>query len=171
MSPVGISRVNSLGQVIYGNPRWMEMSGREVDENFRRESLIDYVHPDDRGIMDKMWREALRDTKKVAFELRWGTVDRFLWGMGELVPEIVDEEVQYLISSTLTKHRGFIGVLTDVTKRRHSELARLAAIEEARAQQELAIGSSLILQLICRHNLSRITKSVKWYLSQRRNCV
>ena len=71
----------------------------------------------------------------------------------------------------LTKHRGFIGVLTDVTERRHSELARLEAVEEARAQQELAIGSVLIFQLICRHNLSRITKSIERHLSQRRNCV
>jgi|SRR5947207_4550669 len=153
MSPVGISRVNTLGQVIYGNPRWMEMSGRGADEEFPEEGLVDLVHPDDRRIMEELWKDALENTKEVAFELRWGTLDRFLWIMGELVPEIVDEEVQYANSFMLTKHRGFIGVLTDVTERRHSELARLAAVEEAHAQQELAIGSALILQLICRHNL------------------
>ena len=93
MSPVGISRVNTLGQVIYGNPRWMEMSGRGADEEFPEESLADFVHPDDRRIMEELWKDALENTKKVAFELRWGTFDRFLWIMGELVPEIVDEEV------------------------------------------------------------------------------
>lgn len=93
MSPIGISRVNSLGEVIYGNPRWMDMSGRRIDKDFQRESLIDYVHPDDCRIMDELWKEALENTKKVAFELRWGTVDQFLWVMGELVPEIVDDEV------------------------------------------------------------------------------
>jgi PAS domain S-box-containing protein len=165
MSPVGISRVNILGQVIYGNPRWMEMSGRGADEELSKESLVDLVHPDDRGIMEELLKDAIGNMKKVAFELRWGTLDRFLWIMGELVPEIVDEEVQYDDSSMLTKHRGFIGVLTDVTQRRHSEQARLEAVEEARAQQELAIGSALILQLICRHNLPRITKSAERYIS------
>ena len=144
MSPVGISRVNILGKVIYGNPRWMEMSGRGPDEEFPEENLIDLVHPDDRRIMEELWKEALENTKKIAFELRWGTLDRFLWIMGELVPEIVEEEVQYSDSFMLTKHRGFIGVLTDITERRHSELARLEAVEEARVQQELAIGSTLI---------------------------
>lgn len=169
MSPVGIARVNMLGQVIYGNPRWMEMSGRGADEELQ--SLVDLVHPDDREIMDELLKDAIENTKKAAFELRWGAHDRFLWIMGELVPEIVDEEVQYDDSSMLTKHRGYIGVLTDVTERRHSELARLEAVEEARAHQELAIGSALISPLICRYNLPRITKSVERYISQRRNCV
>lgn len=94
MSPVGISRVNIFGKVIYGNPRWMEMSGRwGVEGDFLGESLLDYVHPDDRRTMNDVWRDALENIKKVAFELRWGTVDQFLWGMGELVPEIVNEEV------------------------------------------------------------------------------
>ena len=94
MSPVGISRVDIFGKVIYGNPRWMEMSGRPgVEGDFLEESLLDYVHPDDRRTMNDVWRDALENIKKVAFELRWGTVDQFLWGMGELVPEIVNEEV------------------------------------------------------------------------------
>ena len=147
MSPVGISRVNTLGKVIYGNPRWMEMSGRGADEEFPEESLVDLVHPDDRRNMEELWEDAVENTKKVAFELRWGTLDRFLWIMGELVPEIVDEEVQCSDSFILTKHRGFIGVLTDVTERRHLELARLEAVEEARVQQELAIGSGLIFTI------------------------
>ena len=94
MSPVGISRVNIFGKVIYGNPRWMEMSGRwEVEGDFLGESLLDFVHPDDRRTMNDVWRDALENIKKVAFELRWGTVDQFLWGMGELVPEIVNGKV------------------------------------------------------------------------------
>jgi len=36
---------------------------------------------------------------------------------------------------------GFVGVLTDVTERRQREAEKLEASEEARAQQELAIGT------------------------------
>jgi PAS domain-containing protein len=96
MSPVGISRVNNFGQVIYGNPRWMEISGhRGADEDFSGQSLLELVHPDDRQTMEELWKYALQNSKKIAFELKWGTPDLFVWGMGELVPEIVDDEVQY----------------------------------------------------------------------------
>jgi PAS domain-containing protein len=101
MSPVGISRVSNSGQVIYGNPRWMEMSGHGTDEDCVEESLIELVHPEDRQTMVELWQYAVRNTAKVTFELRWGTSDQFLWGMGELVPEIVNEKV-LVVRSVLT---------------------------------------------------------------------
>ena len=122
MSPIGMARVSHSGQVIYCNPKWMEMS--------HTENFLLIVHPDDRQKMEELWRFALQNSEKVSFELRWGTLDRFVWVMGELVPEIVAEE-----------HRGFIVVLTDVTERRKVESARLQAVEDVRAREELAIGS------------------------------
>jgi diguanylate cyclase len=92
MSPIGISRVNNSGQVTYGNPRWMEMSGHQATDQQCGE-LLDLVHPDDRPTMDELWTFALENQKQVGFELRWGTRERFLWGLGELVPEIVGEDV------------------------------------------------------------------------------
>jgi PAS domain-containing protein len=93
MSPIGISRVNNQGQVIYGNPRWMEMSGCLATNEQSEESFLELVHPDDRQTLDERWIYALKNQKQVGFELRWGTRDRFLWTLGELVPEIVGEEV------------------------------------------------------------------------------
>jgi hypothetical protein len=103
MSPVAIARVNNIGQVIYGNPTWMQMSDHlGVDEDFPKESLVELVHPDDRQTMYELWKDALENIKQIAFELRWGTRDRFLWGMGELVPEIVNEEVLKYVGSYLS---------------------------------------------------------------------
>jgi hypothetical protein len=56
--------------------------------------LASLVHPDDRETMVELWKYALNNINKIAFEVRWGTGDDFLWGMGELVPEIVNEEVR-----------------------------------------------------------------------------
>lgn len=87
MSPVGIARLDYHGRVTYGNPRWQEMG---YGDNF-----VDLVHPDDREIMEGLWRNALASLENVSFELRWGTNDQHIWVMGELVPEIVDEDVNF----------------------------------------------------------------------------
>lgn len=119
MSPIGIARVSRSGQVIYGNPKWMELS--------RGDELVELVHPEDKT-EELQW--ALENAIKFSFEVRWGTLDHFVWVMGELVPEIVADE-----------HRGFIVVLTDITERREAESARLHAVEDAR--------EGLAIDIIC----------------------
>ena len=91
------------------------------------------MHPDDHGMMCGRWREAREKNEDFQFEARWGSRESFRWAMGEVVPEIIDDDVF-----------GFIGVLTDVTERREREAQKLRAAEEVRAQQELAIGSFLL---------------------------
>jgi PAS domain S-box-containing protein len=150
MSPIGIARVNHSGQVIYGNPKWMEMCGHPGvadDAQFPGQNLSELVHPNDRQKLEELWGA---ESEKVAFELRWGGLDQFVWVMGELVPEIVADE-----------HRGFIAVLTDITERRRFESAKLQAAEDARAREGLAIGNTLVFSIDGRHHLPRITKSVK----------
>jgi PAS domain S-box-containing protein len=150
MSPIGIARVSHSGQVIYGNPKWMEMCGHPTDDaEFSGRNLSELVHPDDRQKLEELWGH---ESKKFAFELRWGALDEFVWVMGELVPEIVADE-----------HRGFIAVLTDITERRRLESAKLQAAEDARAREGLAIGNILAFSIDSRHHLPRITKSVKRY--------
>ena len=122
MSPIGIGRVDTSGQVVYGNPKWIEMSHAGI--------LLNLVHPGDLQKMQELWQFALDNSAKVSFEVRWGTLDRFVWVLGELVPEIVVHE-----------RRGFIVVLTDITERRQVESARLQAVEDARAREGLAIGN------------------------------
>ena len=114
MSPIGIARISRSGQVIYGNPKWIEMSCGD--------DFLELAHPEDKLQL------SLENAAHFSFEVRWGTVDHFVWVMGELVPEIVADE-----------HRGFIVVLTDVTERREAESAKLQAVEDARAREELAI--------------------------------
>jgi PAS domain-containing protein len=74
MSPVGIFRLDKDGRVTYGNPRW------EYSDN---ETLVELVHPKDRSSLEDLWRYALENEDRISFELRWGTMDSFLWTMGE----------------------------------------------------------------------------------------
>ena len=151
MSPIGIARVSHSGQVLYGNPKWSEMCGQSTDDaEFPGQNLSELVHPDDRQTMEELWAD---NSNRVAFELRWGTLNQFVWVMGELVPEIVENE-----------HRGFIAVLTDITERREMEAAKLQAVEDSRAREGLAIGNVLFFSINRRHHFPRVAKSVERYL-------
>jgi len=126
---VGIFRTDKSGTVLYGNQKFWDITGGTGIG----EKLGSLVHPDDHSMMCGRWREAREKNEDFQFEARWGSRESFRWAMGEVVPEIIDDDVF-----------GFIGVLTDVTERREREAEKLRAAEEVRAQQELAIGISLI---------------------------
>ena len=129
MSPIGIGRVDTSGRVIYGNPKWIEMSHEGI--------LPELAYPEDHQKMQSLWQSALQNSDTVSFEVRWGTLERFVWVLGELVPEI-----------EANKHRSFIVVLTDITERRQVELTRLQAVEDARAREGLAIGNPAAFPLL-----------------------
>jgi PAS domain-containing protein len=96
ISPVGIFRLNMEGAVTYANQKWREITSAEVDDNDSAgESYLISVHPDDREIIAASWRTALQNTESCSFEVRWGTSDSFRWAMGELVPEIIGDEVKF----------------------------------------------------------------------------
>lgn len=62
------------------------------------EKLCNSVHPDDRTLIADHLRSAVEKVDNFTFEVRWGTVESFRWAMGELVPEMIDDEVCSLYS-------------------------------------------------------------------------
>ena|SRR5437660_517557 len=97
ISPVGIFRLDMEGTVTYANQKWREITSLDGNDNdFASESYLMSVHPDDREIIAESWRSALKNTERCSFEVRWGTPDSFRWAMGELVPEIIGDEVKVL---------------------------------------------------------------------------
>jgi PAS domain S-box-containing protein len=127
---VGIFRTDTEGVITYGNQKFWEILGIKGYSSME-EKMYNFVHPDDRDFIMDHLRSSLEKVVNFTFELRWGTTESFRWAMGELVPEVIDDEHHIL---------GFIGVLTDVTERRQMEAEKIHAVEEVRAQQELAIG-------------------------------
>lgn len=67
--------------------------------------FLSSVHPDDRQSLEQCLRGAIEKTEKCTFEVRWGTTESFRWAMGELVPEIISEQV-HLFKSSLTHRRS-----------------------------------------------------------------
>ena len=94
ISPVGIFRVDTSGTVTYANQRWREITGvTERLDDSAGESYLSSVHPEDREWISDCWRNALENTESYTFEVRWGTRDSFRWAMGEVVPEVIEDEV------------------------------------------------------------------------------
>lgn len=104
ISPVGIFRLDMEGTVTYANQKWREITSIEENHNDSAgESYLNSVHPDDREVITENWRRALKNTERCSFEVRWGSRDSFCWAMGDLVPEVINGEVN--ISSNYSNIR------------------------------------------------------------------
>jgi PAS domain S-box-containing protein len=94
ISPAGIFRVDTSGTITYGNQKWREITGnKETLDDSIGEKLLAAVHPDDREWIKEHWNTGLANVERFSFEVRWGSRDSFRWAMGELVPEIIGDEV------------------------------------------------------------------------------
>jgi PAS domain-containing protein len=95
------------GAVTYANQKWREITSLEGDhrDSAAEESFLKSVHPDDREVIAGLWRTALKNTESCSFETRWGTPDSFRWAMGELVPEIIGDEVRFSATKLTTDVR------------------------------------------------------------------
>jgi len=129
-SPVGIFRFNAEGQCVYVNPRWCELTGRTRAQGYGYR-WVDILHPDDRDRLLTAWQEALAQQTVFRAEGRhqWedGTI---IWFDCQMVPEFSDTG-QLL---------GYVGTVSDITDRKHSELLlqQLNETLEQRVQERTA---------------------------------
>jgi len=80
--------------VTYANQKWREITGiDETLDDSAGENFLSAVHPDDRDEVSRKWQGALKNTEIIMFEARWGTPESFRWAMGEVVPEVIGDEV------------------------------------------------------------------------------
>jgi hypothetical protein len=80
--------------VTYANQKWREITGiDETLDDSTGEGFLSAVHLDDRDELTQMWNEALTNTERCVFEVRWGSHESFRWAMGEVVPEVISDEV------------------------------------------------------------------------------
>ncbi len=54
-APIGIFYTDAAGRILYTNKRWEEMTGRTAEDAMRK-GWADAVHPEDRSIVEKLWR-------------------------------------------------------------------------------------------------------------------
>jgi PAS domain S-box-containing protein len=122
VSPVGILHFDSKGHCLDVNERWCAVSGLEAKRAIG-EGWTGTLHPDDRENVLVTWCEAVR--KQTAFnqEHRFRHSDGSVtWVINQAVPELTEDG----------KLRGFVGIVTDITKQKNIEVALRDSEEKGR---------------------------------------
>ena len=112
-SPVGIFRARPDGFTTYVNPKWCELSGISFEDALGN-GWLRAVHPEDRDKILSGWKDATGHHQKSVAEYRFLKKNgEVVWVSGVAVGEF--NENKELV--------GYIGTVTDVTKRKQMEQA------------------------------------------------
>ncbi|MFM1843733.1 MAG: hypothetical protein RLZZ490_2476, partial [Cyanobacteriota bacterium] len=132
-SPVGIFQNDAQGSCIYGNDRCFAMTGLTPESGLGM-GWGQTLHPEDRDWVVKAWQKFIKDQSLFNEEYRFVLPDGSItWVMGQAV---VDQDGEGNVV-------GYLGTLTDITKRKQAELDRqtaIAQLEEVVAQLQQAQG-------------------------------
>ncbi len=112
-SELGVVVADERGSFIYCNPRYLELTDSSMEE-VRSGRWIDHLHPDDRGPMQRHWRQAIATQTGFTMERRvvdaGGTTH---WARAHIVP----------IHSASGSFRGFVATVEDITTLKETERA------------------------------------------------
>ncbi|MCW6049065.1 PAS domain S-box protein [Lyngbya sp. CCAP 1446/10] len=110
-SPMGIFYTDALGDCLYVNERWCQISGMTCDEALGK-GWLQGIHPDDRQRVCAEWYSAAQQKLPFTSEYRFQGIDRtkISWVLGQAVGKIGENgEVNY------------VGTITDITERKQVE--------------------------------------------------
>jgi two-component system sensor histidine kinase/response regulator len=135
-APVGIFYTDANGEILYANQRWTEMTGHGAQDPVQS-VWTNAVHPEDRPMVEKLWKSGLALQMELRDQCRFLTPDGHVnW---------VEWQTRAL-SGTNGTLQGFVGVLEDITKRRAAEQrlkeAKEAAEAASRAKSEFLANMS-----------------------------
>ena len=123
ISPVGIFRTDANGYTTYANPRWSQIAGLPTAEALGL-GWLRAVHPDDRERLSRSWDAASHAHQGTEADYRFVRPDGSIaWVMGQAVPD-KDPSGEVI---------GYVGTITDVTDRKHVEVAMRASLLEKEA--------------------------------------
>ncbi|MFS8118270.1 MAG: PAS domain S-box protein, partial [Microcoleus sp.] len=111
-SPVGIFYADALGECLYVNERWCQISGMGCDEALGK-GWFQGIHPDDRDRIFAQWYSAAADKLPFKSEYRFQRIDRtqISWVFAQAVGQIGENgEV-----------KSYVATITDITERKQVE--------------------------------------------------
>ncbi|WP_278187162.1 PAS domain S-box protein [Microcoleus vaginatus] len=110
-APVGIFRTDAVGNCIYVNDRWCQISGL-TPKTAVREGWQQGLHPDDRDCVIAEWEQSVQRNRPFQLEYRFQRPDgRVTSVYGQSVAER-DADGQVV---------GYVGTTTDITDRKQAE--------------------------------------------------
>ena len=132
VSPVGIFRTDAHGDCVYVNERWCEIAGISADAAVGQ-GWTRAIHPEDRDQVFTEWYRSAEENRPFKMEYRLQRPDGFsTWVVGQALRE----------PSGADRMGGYVGTITDITDRKHTEEAlRRSQDNLTRAQEVAHIGS------------------------------
>ena len=121
VATVGIFLAAQDGSYLYVNERWCDITGLSTEESFG-EGFIEAVHSHDKKRVLTEWKKAVANKEQFYSEYRVTrkTDDAEIWVLAQALPEIESD-------GTVA---GYVGTITDITDRMHSEIQ----IDQSRKQ-------------------------------------
>ncbi len=109
--PVGIFHADPLGNCLYVNDRWCQISGLKVAEASGL-GWLNGIYPSDRELVEAEWNESVRDKRHFSLEYRFLNKDgKITWVYGQSVAQ------QNKSGETI----GYVGTITDISDRKLAE--------------------------------------------------
>ncbi|MEG4587357.1 PAS domain S-box protein [Microcoleus sp. MOSTC5] len=111
-SPVGIFYADALGDCLYVNERWCQISGIACDRALGK-GWLQAIHPEDRQRVFAEWYSAAQEKLPFKCEYRFQGInhDKISWVFGQAVG-IIGENGEV---------KSYVGTITDITERKQVE--------------------------------------------------
>lgn len=161
-APVMIWTSNADKESTYLNPKWLEFTGRELEEDLG-DGWLDHLHPDEKDAFITYRDEAFRTKESFTSELRFRRRDgEYRWVLNNGVP-MFDSEGTFL---------GFIGSCVDITTQK--ELAEELEKRVAERTKQLAQTNKELADLnmnleeyahAASHDLQEPLRKIEMFLS------
>lgn len=125
LAPVGIFRSDSQGNCIYVNQKWCQITGLTPEQALGT-GWISSLHPEDRQRVITQWNYCLSHQTLFSSEYRFQDLQgEITWVVGQAIAETTPKG----------EIIGYIGTLTDITARKHTE----QALSTAKAELEIRV--------------------------------
>jgi PAS domain S-box-containing protein len=111
ISPVAIFRTDAIGQWLYVNDRWCQMTGLSISQSLQK-GWQKAIHPAHQEQIFALWEKAIQENLPFQSEYRLLNVNGTItWVFGQAIPE----------QNQSGKIIGYVGTLTDITDRKQAE--------------------------------------------------
>lgn len=127
VAPVGIFHSDRQGKYLYVNEKWCELTGISA-ENAMGDGWSASLHPADRELVLKQWDRSSKDNTPFKLEYRFQLASETRWVLALSTAE-VDDNGDIL---------GYVGTITDITDRKHTEETLQINSQRLRDAQRIA---------------------------------
>ncbi|MEI6428071.1 MAG: ATP-binding protein, partial [Pseudanabaena sp. ELA607] len=170
IAPVGLFYADLRGRYLYVNPFWIKMTGISL-ENARDYGWAKAIHSEDRDFVETVWYDCAR--KLIPFEIEYRLCPDQSFQTSFYKSQVQNEVVWVYAHAAAERDEygrvlGYVGVITDITERKHSEAALAVSYQFG---QRLADASPDILYIydVAAQGFAYINQQIEYVLGYNSN--